>query len=139
MTRAVGRHHQDAGERAEHPTRCQNLCLIDNATDQGGAVGEDADHVGATPDLLVQPLLRVVGPDLPPDLAWERGERQKIVMGGVQVGCGFGEFGFQGDEGSAATVGCHVVGVCLFEDGLQQRGHPWLGRLRNLAARSRSP
>ncbi len=35
---------------------------------EGGAVGEDADHVGATPDLLVQPLLRIVRPDLPPDL-----------------------------------------------------------------------
>jgi hypothetical protein len=30
----------------------------------GGAVGDDAGHVGATPDVLVEPLLRVVRPDL---------------------------------------------------------------------------
>src|SRR5690606_7906802 len=32
--------------------------------DDGGAVGEDADDVGAAADLFVQPLLWVVGPDL---------------------------------------------------------------------------
>jgi hypothetical protein len=30
--------------------------------DDGGSVGEDPDHVGATPDLLVEPLQRVVAP-----------------------------------------------------------------------------
>jgi len=35
---------------------------------QGVAVGEDADDVGAAADLPVQPLGRVVRPDLPPDL-----------------------------------------------------------------------
>src|SRR5579872_6860066 len=39
--------------------------------DDGVPAGEDADHVGAAADLLVQPFLRVVGPDLPPDLAGE--------------------------------------------------------------------
>jgi hypothetical protein len=43
----------------------------DQADDRVTA-GEDAHHVGAAPDLLVQPLLRVVGPDLPPDLAGRR-------------------------------------------------------------------
>jgi hypothetical protein len=39
--------------------------------DDGGAVGEDADDVGAPPDFPVEPLLGVVGPDLSPDLAGE--------------------------------------------------------------------
>jgi hypothetical protein len=40
-----------------------------NQADDGVAAGEDADHVGAPADVLVQPFLRVVAPDLPPDLA----------------------------------------------------------------------
>jgi hypothetical protein len=32
--------------------------------EQGGAVRDDTDHVGTTPDLLVEPRLRVVRPDL---------------------------------------------------------------------------
>ena len=36
--------------------------------DQGVAAGEDPDDVGAAADLAVQPLLGVVGPDLPPEL-----------------------------------------------------------------------
>ena len=35
--------------------------------DQGVAVGEDADDVGAAADLAVESFLRVVRPDLPPD------------------------------------------------------------------------
>ncbi|MDT5072234.1 MAG: hypothetical protein QOH82_1554, partial [Mycobacterium sp.] len=38
--------------------------------------GEDADHVGSAPDLLVEPFLGVVRPDLAPDLFGERRERQ---------------------------------------------------------------
>jgi hypothetical protein len=34
--------------------------------DDRGPVGEDTDHVGAAADFLVQPFLRVVGPDLTP-------------------------------------------------------------------------
>jgi hypothetical protein len=37
-------------------------------TDQGAAVGEDTDDVGAPTDLLVESLLGVVRPDLAPDL-----------------------------------------------------------------------
>jgi hypothetical protein len=40
--------------------------------DDSVAAGEDADHVGPPARLLVQPLLRVVGPDLPPHLAGGR-------------------------------------------------------------------
>ena len=53
--------------------------------DDGGAVGEDPDDVGAAADLLVQPFLRVVRPDLAPELARERGERQQVLPGGVEV------------------------------------------------------
>jgi hypothetical protein len=49
--------------------------------DDGFAAGEDADDVGAAADLLVQALLRVVGPDLTPDLAGEGGERQQVLAG----------------------------------------------------------
>lgn len=37
-------------------------------TEDGVAVGEDTDDVGAPADLLVQPLLGIIGPDLLPDL-----------------------------------------------------------------------
>lgn len=46
--------------------------------DDRAAVGEDPDHVGAAADLLVQLLLGVVRPDLPPDLLREGGERQQV-------------------------------------------------------------
>jgi hypothetical protein len=44
--------------------------------DQGTPIGEDPDDVGAAANLLVEPFLGVVGPDLAPDLFGERGERQ---------------------------------------------------------------
>jgi hypothetical protein len=50
--------------------------------------GEDADHVGAAANLLVQPLLRVVAPDLPPHLARERGERQDVLACVIEMGRG---------------------------------------------------
>ena len=40
-------------------------------SDQGGSVGEDADHVGAAADLAVEPFLGVVGPDLAPQFLRE--------------------------------------------------------------------
>jgi hypothetical protein len=49
--------------------------------------GRPNDEVGAAADLFVQALLRVVGPDLAPDLVWEAGKRQQVVPGVVQVGC----------------------------------------------------
>ena len=52
--------------------------------DQRVAVGEDADDVGAPAD-FVEPLLRVVRPDLAPDLLGERGERQQVGAGGLEV------------------------------------------------------
>ena len=46
--------------------------------DQGIAAGEDPDDVGAAADLPVEPLLRVVAPDLPPDGLGEGGEGQDV-------------------------------------------------------------
>jgi len=53
--------------------------------DDGLSVGEDPDNVGAPADFLVQPFLGVVGPDLTPDLFGERGERQQVHAGGIEV------------------------------------------------------
>ena len=53
--------------------------------DESVAVGEDADDIGAAADLLVQAFLRVVGPDLPPDLFRERGEREQVGPGLVEM------------------------------------------------------
>jgi hypothetical protein len=53
--------------------------------DDGVTVGEDADYVGAPTDLPVGSLLRVVRPDLPPDLAREGGEGQQVGLSGSQV------------------------------------------------------
>jgi hypothetical protein len=49
--------------------------------DDVGSVGEDADHLGTTSDLLVEPLLGVVRPDLSPDLLEEGREGEDIVAG----------------------------------------------------------
>src|SRR3974390_3321514 len=48
-------------------------------TDHCGPVGKDADDVGATADLLVQPFLRVVGADVGPVLDRESAEGQDVV------------------------------------------------------------
>jgi hypothetical protein len=53
--------------------------------DQGVAVGEDAHDVVAAPDLAVESFLGVVRPHLAPELAGERGERQHVGAGGVEV------------------------------------------------------
>jgi hypothetical protein len=53
--------------------------------DDAGAVGEDADDVGAASDLAVDSLVGVVGPDLPPHLLGECGEGEDVRPGGVEV------------------------------------------------------
>ena len=58
---------------------------------QGVAVGEDPDDVGAAADVLVEPFLGVVGPDLPPDLFRKHGERGQVLRAGVEVLSDFGE------------------------------------------------
>ncbi len=54
---------------------------------RGGAVGEDADGVGAAADLAVEPFVEVVGPNPPPDL-FKEGDpspgrhRRTVCLGG---------------------------------------------------------
>ena len=50
-------------------------------TDDGGAIGEDADDVGTAPDFFVEAFLGIVGPDLLPYLCREGGKSQDIVSG----------------------------------------------------------
>jgi len=77
-------------------------------------------------DLLVQPLLRVVAPDLAPDLAGEGGERQDVVAGLVQVRGGLRELRLESGH-DLGVLGADRGGVGLLEDGPHQRGHPRLG------------
>jgi hypothetical protein len=60
--------------------------------DQRGAVGNDGDDVGAPSDFFVESFLGIVGPDLAPDLFGERGERQQIRAGVLEVLGDLGEF-----------------------------------------------
>ena len=69
----------------------------DEAED-GVAVGEDADDVGAAADLPVEAFVGVVGPDLAPDLLGEAGEREDVGAGGVEVGDDGGELAGEGVE-----------------------------------------
>ena len=83
--------------------------------DQGVAVGEDADDVGAAADLAVEPFLRVVGPDLPPDRLRERGEGEDVGAGGVQVRGDCGQLLGQGVQ-DPVELGVHRRGVGLVID-----------------------
>jgi hypothetical protein len=96
--------------------------------------GEDLDDVRAAADILVQRLLRVVRPDLPPDLPRERGDGQQFVAGVIEV--------FGGcrqplrDRGHRPLVlGADAVGVGLVEDGAHQGGDPSLCCLGDLVSR----
>ena len=83
--------------------------------------GKDPDHVGAPPDLLVQPLLRVVAPDLPPHLAEERSERQDVLAGVIKMGGRGRQLGLQrGDDLSVPGTDRGRVG--LLEDGPGRAG-----------------
>ncbi len=70
------------------------LLLQQLATHQPGdrvVVGEDADHVGAAFDLVVEPLEWVGIPDLAQVLLREVQERQNVVSSGLHDGHGVGE------------------------------------------------
>ena len=55
-----------------------------NQATHGWPVREDAHHIGAASDLLVETLQRVVRPDLPPVEGREAGEGQDVGAGLVQ-------------------------------------------------------
>ena len=63
--------------------------------DDRGAVGEDADDIGAAADLFVQALERVVAPQLPPVLLREAGEGEQVWSRLGEQRCGLGETRFE--------------------------------------------
>jgi hypothetical protein len=92
------------------------------------AAGEDADHVGPPANFLIEALLRVVRPDLPPDFAGEGGERQDVLAGLVQMRGSGRQLGLErGDD--LGVLGPDRGRVRLLEDGADQGGDPRLGGL----------
>ena len=82
--------------------------------DQSVAVGEDPDDVGAAADLLVEPLLGVVRPDLSPDLLGERGERQQVRPSLLEVGGDLRELVSQGTD-DPIILGANRFSIWLVE------------------------
>jgi hypothetical protein len=89
------------------------------------AVGKDPDHVGAPPQLLVEPLLRIVRPDLPPVLLGKGREGQQLASRiAQQLGC-LGKPLLELLD-YAGVLGPGGGGVRLGEDRPHQRGdQPW--------------
>jgi hypothetical protein len=73
----------------------------------------------------------VVGPDLPPDLAGEGGEREDVLAGVVQVRGSSRELRLKSGH-DLGVLGADRRGVGLLEDGADQRRHPRLRRLGHL-------
>lgn len=63
--------------------------------DDGAAVGEDADDVGAAADFAVEAFVGVVRPDLSPEVSREGGEGDDLGAGVVEVGVDFGQAGLE--------------------------------------------
>jgi hypothetical protein len=66
--RGIGRAHRGCGNAGFRFIRRAVQLTRPRRADDGTAVGEDAYDVGAAPDLFVESLLGIVGPDLAPDL-----------------------------------------------------------------------
>jgi hypothetical protein len=66
--------------------------------DDGAAAGEDADHIGSPADFLVEPFLRVAGPDLAPDLT---GEGSEVISANL---CDLAVLEMGEDKGGAGDV-----------------------------------
>ena len=60
--------------------------------DQGVAAGEDPDDVGAAADLAVEPFLRVVRPDLAPELFGEAVKARTSVRAASRCAATLGSF-----------------------------------------------
>ena len=78
------------------------VLLGQHRADQAGdgiAVGEDPDYIGAATDLLVQPLVGIVRPDLGPHVLGECGEGQDLGPGAVEVIMNGRQFGFDVVQG----------------------------------------
>jgi hypothetical protein len=101
--------------------------------DQGVAVGEDPDDIGAAPDFFVEPLLGVVGLDLAPDLFGERRERQQVRASFFEMISDLGQLvGQRVDD--PVILGANRLRIRLVEHRVQQGAHPrprGLGRDRH--------
>jgi hypothetical protein len=87
-----------------------------------GVIGEDADHVRATLDLLVDPLQRVRAPDLDPVRSREGREGGQVLTGIGQHGRHGRELG--GEHGGNLVDLVDDLGAGgLGEDGPDGRGH----------------
>lgn len=89
--------------------------------DQGVAVGEDTDDVGAPADLLVEPFLGIVGPDLAPDLLGERRERQQIRPCSFEV---------IGDRSSLSSRASMIRSYCAATDSASGGSNTECSRVR---------
>ena len=97
-------------------------------SEQGGWVGEDADDVGASFDLFVDPLQRVRRPDLAPVFDREASEREEVFFRVVEHG-GDLRVGALEHAGDLVELGPHVWRVGLGEDRADDRGDHVLGAL----------
>ena len=85
-------------------------------TQQGRRVGEHADDVGATFDLLVDPFEWVRRPDLPPVAVGESGEGEQIRLG-VSEHPGDLRVGAAEHGGDSGELLLNVFRIGLGEDG----------------------
>jgi hypothetical protein len=102
------------------------VLLGQDGADQSGhcvAVGEDFHHVSPAPDLSVEALVGVVGPDLAPDLPGEGGEGEYVGAGLVEVLGHGGELVAQGVE-DPVVLGVDGLGVGLVIDRMEQGFDP---------------
>lgn len=79
--------------------------------------------------ISVQPLLRIVGPDLAPQAFGEGREREDVLAGGFEVVRDLGQFLGQGVQ-DPVELGVHAGGVGLVIDRVEEGFHPWPGRFR---------
>jgi hypothetical protein len=90
-----------------------------------GAGWEDADNIGPPPNLLVQPLLRIVAPDVLSDFPRECGKREQVVPGVGQIGRHGRELRVQCVY-HPVKLGVYLPCLWLVEDCSVQREHPRL-------------
>src|SRR4029450_4800659 len=89
--------------------------------EEGGRVGEHADHVGTSFDFLVDPLERVGGPDLLPVRGGEGSEGGDVVAGVAQHRLDLGELAAE-HAGDDLELGADAGLVGLGEDGADRGG-----------------
>ena len=107
------------------------MLLGEYRTDQpdNGAVGwKDTDDIGATLHFAIQPLERIVRPDLSPVFGWKCQIRQHVGFSFVQQVSQLGEAAAEA-VGDPPPLLARREWVWLDEDGPYRRGHHLLGSL----------